>query len=151
MTLEEGDLRRSTTEVEVREVRDEAGLAQALDLATRGFEIPAGWLDELYGARIAALPTLTTYVAFADGSPVSTGLSHAVGGSVGIFNVGTPPEHRGRGYGAAVTARAAADGLARGASPVWLQSSPMGASVYRRLGFRTVGTYRLYERPAPSR
>jgi len=66
---------------------------------------------------------------------------------VGIFNVATPPEHRGHGYGAAITAQAIHDGFAAGAELSWLQSSAMGESVYRRLGFRAVESYVLFYRP----
>jgi N-acetylglutamate synthase len=57
---------------------------------------------------------------------------------VGVFNVATPSRHRRRGYGAAVTARVVADGVAAGASWAWLQSSPSGYAIYERLGFRTL-------------
>ena len=45
---------------------------------------------------------------------------------------------RSRGYAAAVTARAVADGLSGGAEWAWLRSSPAGYPVYTRLGFKTV-------------
>jgi hypothetical protein len=63
-----------------------------------------------------------------------------VGGCTGVFSVATPPAHRRRGYGAALTARAVTDGLAAGAAWAWLQSSPPGYGIYARLGFRTVET-----------
>ena len=57
------------------------------------------------------------------------------------------PEYRGRGYGAAVTARAVIDGFANGAELALLAASPMGEPVYRRLGFREVLRYVLFRRP----
>ena len=80
----------------------------------------------------------------ADGHPVTTGIGVTLGAFVGIFNVATPPAHRRRGYGAAVTARAVSDGLAAGASWSWLQSSPPGYQVYQRLGFRTVESWHTW-------
>lgn len=50
----------------------------------------------------------------------------------------TPPENRGHGYGAAITARAVRDGFTSGARFAWLHSSPEGFGVYEKLGFRTV-------------
>jgi predicted GNAT family acetyltransferase len=61
-----------------------------------------------------------------------------VGDFVAIFNIATPAQFRGHGYGAAITARVVSDGLARGARWAWLQSSQAGYSVYERLGFRTL-------------
>ncbi|MGK5741238.1 GNAT family N-acetyltransferase [Micromonospora sp. URMC 103] len=58
--------------------------------------------------------------------------------------MGTRPEHRRRGVGAAMT-RAAVD-LARdrGVRTAALTSTAIGEPVYRRLGFQTVGTFRLF-------
>ena len=42
--------------------------------------------------------------------------------------------YRGRGFGSALTARAAWDGFAGGARFAFLQSSDMGHAVYGRLG-----------------
>ena len=44
-------------------------------------------------------------------------------GDSGVFNVGTRPEHRGRGYGAAITSRVVSDGFAAGSELAFLQSS----------------------------
>jgi predicted acetyltransferase len=68
-------------------------------------------------------------------------------GATGVFNVATPRQHRGRGYGAAVTARAVRDGFRAGASLAFLQASDAGFGVYRRLGFRHVEDYVLLTRP----
>jgi predicted GNAT family acetyltransferase len=74
----------------------------------------------------------------------STALGVTDGDHVGIFNVATPPAHRGKGYGAAITAWAVGDGFQNGASVAFLQSSPMGFRVYERLGFRTVEDWSVW-------
>lgn len=94
---------------------------------------------------LSVLPGLRMYVGTVDEVPVTTALSVPTSGdSVGIFNVATPPAHRGHGYGAAVTAAAIADGMAAGARWSWLQSSPEGVGVYERLGFRTVESWAMW-------
>ncbi|MDP9183943.1 MAG: GNAT family N-acetyltransferase, partial [Actinomycetota bacterium] len=53
----------------------------------------------------------------------------------------TPPEHRGRGYGGAVTAAASQQALDRGASEVVLftdLTNPTSNALYPRLGYRPV-------------
>jgi len=90
---------------------------------------------------------VSVYLGLAAGRPVTTALACRTERSVGIFNVATPAEERGRGYGAAVTSRAAADGFAAGARTAWLQASGMGFGIYRRLGFETVSTAELWVRP----
>jgi predicted GNAT family acetyltransferase len=64
--------------------------------------------------------------------------------------VATPEEHRGKGYGAAITTEAVRAGFDAGADLAGLQSSPMGESVYRRIGFRKVETYTLFAPPPKS-
>jgi predicted acetyltransferase len=55
-----------------------------------------------------------------------------------LYGVGTPPEHRGRGYGSALTVAGIKWGACNGASVAVLQASVMGAPVYRSLGFEVV-------------
>jgi ribosomal protein S18 acetylase RimI-like enzyme len=100
-------------------------------VATAGFEAPPALFRPFYTPQVAATPGLSMYVALADGTPVSTAIGFTQGEAVGIFNVATPPKHRRRGYGTAVTARALSDGFKSGASFGWLQSSPLGESLYR--------------------
>ncbi|WP_018687159.1 GNAT family N-acetyltransferase [Actinokineospora enzanensis] len=73
-------------------------------------------------------------VALASGSVPVEGMSR-------IGPVYTPPEHRGRGYGSAVTAAAARWAIAQGASDVLLFTdldNPTSNSIYRKIGFRPV-------------
>lgn len=135
-------------ELEVTRVRDAAGLAAAATAAAAGFEVPREHLAALFTPRVAETPGLSIYVGHAQGRPVSTATSWIGDGSVGIFNVATPPEHRGRGYGRALTEKAVEEGFSSGADLAWLQASPLGEPVYRAMGFRQVETYLLLGRPA---
>jgi hypothetical protein len=74
--------------------------------------------------------------------------ARAMGDFVGIFSIATPSAHRRHGYGAAVTVRAVADGLAAGARWSWLQSSPAGYATYTRLGFQTLETWPCWVAPS---
>ena len=84
------------------------------------------------------------YLARVHGRDVATAAGFTVDESVAIFSVATATDQRGHGYGSAVTVQAVLDGFAAGAGFAALQSSPMGESVYKRLGFREVETYVLY-------
>lgn len=78
-----------------------------------------------------------------DGRIVGTAVAWLSHGLLTLYFVGTQPEQRRRGIGAAMT-RAALDLAAgRGVRTAALTSTPVGEPVYRRLGFRTVGTFRL--------
>jgi N-acetylglutamate synthase len=131
----------------IAKARSADGLAQALAVAAAGFGAPPEILAPLYGLDVAGLDGLTVYIGRVGEQDVSTAVAYTFGGATGIFNVATPPEHRGRGYGAALTLRAVRDGFDAGAEFAWLQSSDIGQSVYRRLGFRAVERYLLYAAP----
>jgi predicted GNAT family acetyltransferase len=70
-----------------------------------------------------------------------------------IAPVYTPPEHRRRGYGGAVTAACTADALRRGAAHVVLftdLANPTANALYRRIGFRPIGEYRVTRFAGPA-
>jgi len=134
-------------ELEVTRVREAAGLAVAATVAAAGFEVPREHFAALFTPRVAETPGLSIYVAHAEGRPVSTATVWIGDGGVGIYNVATPPQHRGRGYGRAITAKATEEGFSSGADLAWLQASPLGEPVYRAMGFRQVETYLLLGRP----
>jgi ribosomal protein S18 acetylase RimI-like enzyme len=135
-------------DLQVLRVETADGFAQSLAIAAAGFEIPAEILAPLYALEVTGLDGLNVYLARVGGQDVTTAINVVAGDAVGIYNVATPPEHRGRGYGGAITEHAARDGFAAGAEFAYLQSSSLGESVYRRLGFREVETYTLFTRPS---
>ena len=112
------------------------------------FGAPRELFDEFCGG-LWSMEEVSWYIARTDEGIVSTALGLTLDGVTGIFNVVTPPEHRGRGYGSALTSRAARDGFDAGSNFAFLQSSGIGRSVYRKLGFRDVEEYVLLTRPLP--
>jgi predicted GNAT family acetyltransferase len=69
------------------------------------------------------------------------GASPRLAGMVRISTVYTPPEHRGRGYAAAVTAEAGRSAREDGAQEVLLftdLANPTSNGVYLRIGYRPV-------------
>jgi N-acetylglutamate synthase len=134
------------TELDILRIRTADGLAQALAVAAAGFDIPAELLAAFYLLEVAELEGLEYYLARLDGVDVCTAIGYTLGDTVGIFNVATPPQFRRRGYGSIVTAHAVRAGFDAGAALAYLQSSSMGESVYRRLGFRQVELYTILSR-----
>jgi ribosomal protein S18 acetylase RimI-like enzyme len=146
MAATPGELRGPESELEVLTVETADGLAQALAVAATGFGAPPELLAPIYMIEVSELDGIEYYLGRVDACDVSTAVGYNVNRTVGIFNVATPEEYRGRGYGAALTAHAAREGFSAGADLAWLQSSSLGESVYRRLGFREVETYTLLTR-----
>jgi hypothetical protein len=110
-------------------------------VAAEGFGAPFELFRQLATPSLLSGPGVRCYLGEVAGEPVTTGMGVTVGSYVAIFNIATPPNHRGNGYAAAVTARAASDGLAAGATWAWLQASHAGFPVYERLGFYTVESW----------
>jgi ribosomal protein S18 acetylase RimI-like enzyme len=132
--------------LEVTRVAGGADLDEAMTTAATGFGAPTSLMAPLYTNEVLALDGLSCYLGRASGRAVSTSIGFGVDSTVGIFNVATLPDQRNQGYGAALTAAAARGGFADGAELAWLQSSALGLSVYRGLGFREVETYLLLTR-----
>jgi hypothetical protein len=92
-----------------------------------------------------------TVVAYLDDAPVAaaqTVLSHGI---AGVYWVGTVERARGSGLGEAVTRAVTNRAFDRGALVNTLQASPMGAPIYRRMGYETLYDYRglvRFEPPA---
>jgi ribosomal protein S18 acetylase RimI-like enzyme len=65
----------------------------------------------------------------------------------GIYAVATDEPMRGRGYGRALTLAAMHAGREMGLDTAVLMASELGQPVYRRIGFREVGTVRFFRWP----
>jgi ribosomal protein S18 acetylase RimI-like enzyme len=89
-------------------------------------------------------PEISAFVARLDGRPVAAAMTFTARGIARVGWVGTLPGYRRRGLGAAVTRAAVLGGFARGARWSALESSAMGAPVYRALGFREITRYRVW-------
>ena len=78
----------------------------------------------------------------ADGTPVSmAGRNRIIAGAARVGPVYTPADHRGRGYGGAVTAAVTRAALDHGAGEIVLftdQANPVSNSIYQRLGYQPV-------------
>jgi GNAT superfamily N-acetyltransferase len=109
-------------------------------VAEAGYEAPGmAWL---YGEHDAySAEGSSWFVAYQDDEPVGTASGFLTGEVGGVYNVATPPAHRGRGVGGAITTAVVNHLLVSGAERVVLQASAAGRPVYERLGFQTHGRY----------
>jgi ribosomal protein S18 acetylase RimI-like enzyme len=83
------------------------------------------------------------FIADLDGHPAGIAMTIVSHGVAGIYWVGTSNDARGRGLGWTVTATAVNAGFDMGAEIASLQASPMGESLYLRMGFETIFSYQL--------
>ena len=134
--------------LEIEPVREMATLRTWLRTGFAGFGIPSELEDPFFAliSEFALGPggPAHYYLGRLDGQPVATSLSVFGGGVVGLYNIATVPEHRGKGIGAAMTLAPIHDARAQGYRIAILEASPMGFPVYQRLGFRQYITIRHY-------
>jgi GNAT superfamily N-acetyltransferase len=129
-------------------VRDDEGLADFQRVAFEGFGYPVEIAPVALTSDLIALPHFSAYVGYVNGTPAVCSASITTGDVTGIYWVSTLAAHRKLGLGAALTAHAANEGLARGARTVCLQASKMGFPVYQRIGFSHPRTYLRFDHAA---
>ncbi len=103
----------------------------------------------MFPASLVADPDVRLFTAHLDGRPAGTSLAIRTADAAGVYNVGTLPDARRRGVGTAATWAAVVAGRAWGRDTIVLQSSEIGFSLYRAMGFRTVVNWVTF-RPAPT-
>jgi N-acetylglutamate synthase len=108
------------------------------------FGVPLEMFEDIFNDDVLTTMGSRCYVGDVDGQPVVTGLSIHTGQHVGVFDMATAEQHRGRGYGAALAIRMVADGFVAGATRAYLQSTDLGYGVYQRIGFRQVETWSMW-------
>ena len=85
---------------------------------------------------ISGISTFVHYLATINEKPVSISSILYSNGVAGIFNVATIPDYRGKGIGTTVTLAPLMDAKKKGYEIAWLESSEMGESCYKRIGFQ---------------
>lgn len=124
--------------VTIQRVADQPALAAWTRVFTEGYGLP----DSMTAPFLALMESLGIanpfhhYLGLLDDQPVATATLFTGAGVAGIYNVATLAHARGRGIGSAMTLAALYDGRDLGYRAGVLQSSEMGYSVYRRLGFQ---------------
>lgn len=129
--------------ISIDRVDDEEGLVDFERSSAIGFgsepQPPFTW----HAPPILRDPRLTLWRGRAGGRTVSTSMSFAHAGVIGIYGVSTIPDARRRGYATALTEAALG---ADPALPSVLQPSRMGESLYAALGYRRFTVFRSWVR-----
>jgi GNAT superfamily N-acetyltransferase len=86
------------------------------------------------------------WLAIVDGRPVATVAVLEHEGDAFVALVATDPEARGRGLCRGLLAHALTVAREHGCTTTTLEGSPMGAPVYARMGYRTLGRMQMWER-----
>lgn len=140
-----------TRDLAVRPAAESGGIAcddtlgdAWLDRLVRWYDVPAARVPALRAILEGIVPDRAFATVFADDEPVGGGLAVADEGLVGLFDLVTARERRGRGHGTRLVEGLLAWGAARGASRAYLQveEDNHGARrLYARLGFGEAYSY----------
>jgi ribosomal protein S18 acetylase RimI-like enzyme len=130
----------------VRWIDDEQGAAAVTEVARLAHKV-YGFPDDLFPTLFAApevliAPDLGVLLVELDGRPVATAQMQTGTGTGYLGWVAVVPDLGRSGLGGFVTVAAIERAFESGCSEVALLASPMGAKLYRRLGFEDVGGLR---------
>ena len=140
---------RAAPRMENRRAEDGRTMDDFRAIGSVCFHVPPAWFSEVFDDTISSRE-FTCWVGYHDGRPVATAATVVSHGVIGLYNVATLPNERGRGYAEAVT-RHAIRSAAResGLSRVILQSTAQGERLYKRLGFREVSRVVVFNSVLP--
>jgi GNAT superfamily N-acetyltransferase len=111
--------------------------------ASKAYDVPYGGADP----RWLRQPGVSLYVGYSHDEPVAHGALIVAHGVAGVAYIGTVPEHRRRGFAEAVVWRIVADGKAQGCDAAYLWATPLGRTVYAKMGFDEVVDYHIWSAP----
>jgi ribosomal protein S18 acetylase RimI-like enzyme len=139
----------------IQTVSDNEALQNWVMIVARSYKLPrhiAGSLFENYSDQgFRPYPPFRLYLGSVKSGPVAAGLLLLGIHSAGIYNVGTLPEGRRRGYGAAITRHAMLKARELGYPIAALASTEMGVGIYQRLGFVECCRLEIYEIKKPKK
>lgn len=124
----------------VERVQDERQFAVWVEVNARGFDSSSreeysnyenAYRRHGFGEDAQAIH----FIGYQGDTPVTSSTLQVAGGSASAYNISTPVEMRCRGYGGAITQATLLEARRRGFDHSWIWSSPMGRSVYQRIGF----------------
>ena len=136
---------RDLPAIEVRPVVDEITRAAFAHITSASFEVPWNICREVYGQERAWRGSFRGYVAFANGTAVSSTAVVVESGVAGVYSVGTIPGQRRRGYAEALM-RDVLDRVHRetGVERTVLQSTRNGFPMYMKMGYQRVANYTVF-------
>jgi GNAT superfamily N-acetyltransferase len=135
--------------IEVREVKDRAGVADLVAVSAAAFDRDEPWrLEQLTG--LLGSSTQALFVAYDGDVPVSSGRLALEPGKAfaGLYGGGTRPDYQGRGVYRALVAARAAEARRRGHRFLTVDARETSRPILERIGFQRLDTVRDWTLPA---
>jgi GNAT superfamily N-acetyltransferase len=122
-----------------------------LQLVADGLGGPVGAIEAVMARRDEDEGGARSYLVEVQGELAATGSALPCDDHVGLIAIVTHPDHRRKGYAAALTSRMVADAFRDGARRVFLHASPMSFRMYESLGFEFLEHWSIWTRGSSSR
>ena len=135
----------------IEAVRDEAGLRAFERAIVRGFgssDLESQGPGSVFDPAVLTDDRMRLWVGWEEERPVSAAAAFVAAGINDVTLVGTVPEARRRGYGAALTWQAT---LADPTLPALLLSTDEGRPVYEGMGYLSLFRFAVWSRERPGR
>ncbi|MGA2328835.1 MAG: GNAT family N-acetyltransferase [Bryobacteraceae bacterium] len=131
--------------LEFRRVGDPGTRSAFNHIMAIAFGIPFAFSRQIYESERTWGGGLTGWVAYREGTAVATAAMLIAGGVIGVYAVGTLPQHQRKGCGEAVMRHALERAQAEsGLECSVLQASAAGFHLYQRMGYRTITRYAVF-------
>ena len=128
----------SRPRMEIARADNSRTMADFRTIGSLCFHVPPTWFREVFDDTMPSRDFIC-WIGYRDGMPVATAATVVSHGVIGVYNVATIPDERGKGYAEAITRHAIAEAARQsGLTRVILQSTAQGERLYKRLGFREV-------------
>ncbi|HVR97346.1 MAG TPA: GNAT family N-acetyltransferase [Thermoanaerobaculia bacterium] len=140
--------RAAPEELRVLRVQTPAQLGDFARVVAANWDPPDSDVLRFYDGAVSVLDPaapIRLYIGYVEDKAVATSELCLGGGVAGLYGVATLREHRRKGYGDALTRAPLLDAQREGCRLAVLQASDDGIKVYRRMGFRVVGSYTEYK------
>ena len=118
-------------------------------IASVVFTLPFETSKRIYGAAGLWSSPTCGWIGYFEGKPVSVVTTVIAAGAVGVYSLGTLPQHQGCGFGETLLRHALEDARrTSGLQTSVLQAAPQGLRLYLRLGYRVVTRFSIFMREA---
>ena len=106
--------------------------------------MPFAWFTEVFEHDGLWTSGFDAWIGYRNGEPVTSAAVVANDETLGIYNVATLPQFRGKGYAEAAVRHAVEQAGAAGARRIVLQSTAPGYPLYVRMGFCPVARFTIF-------
>jgi ribosomal protein S18 acetylase RimI-like enzyme len=118
-------------------------------IASVVFTLPFETSMRIYGAPGFWSSPTHGWIGYFEGKPVSVVTTVIAAGTIGVYSLGTLPQHQGCGFGETLLRHALEDARrTSGLEVSVLQAAPQGLRLYLRMGYRIVTRFSIFMREA---